>query len=229
MARIELPEERSSFQCEEYQQPQAEEQARLAAKAQYTKASKATRKKVQKVLSTEAARKVSELVVVAKNWVVLGYRGRTRNTTTGVVGAGAADHLARPLVVLEQSSTVAADDGGNQATQAPVCCCVWATKDLAKILDGCGGLFESSTDERNRTTHWLPHDGSGKLVGPEIEIGPSETFRAGDGQEVAWNPIQVVAAAGKSEKTAPQEKKNKIATLPAHNPPQPPTDEGKDE
>jgi len=72
---------------------------------------------------------------------------------------------------------------------------VWPTRSLQRVLFECLDSFLSIAESDRRELFWIQcFTGAGKYGGLSLRVGPSRTFKNLEGENIVWNPVEVVPA-----------------------------------
>lgn len=72
---------------------------------------------------------------------------------------------------------------------------VWPTRSLQRVLFECLDSFLSIAESDRRELFWIQcFTGAGKYGGLSLRVGPSRTFKNLEGENIVWNPVEVVSA-----------------------------------
>ena len=182
LARVEEEKKRQQ-EAQEHRKKQLEKVAHLVeATARYKKISGKIREQVEEKLGKTKTEKIANLSFSNRIWDVLGYR-RQKNKQS------------KPRVVLREAKPPQQKES-NAATNAEDAdvVVVWANQKLERILGACELFFESAEDSYDRATFWLVSKGKDMLRGLQIRIQPSRSFWTNDGQNIVYNPIEVLSS-----------------------------------
>ena len=116
-----------------------------------------------------------------------------------------ADHAGKEAFVLAYTETengtkkvlLQTEDKIGQYTNPPnlfLRFWVWHTRGLGRILDSQAGFFEKVEKFRPwATLYWIPYAPAKNRPGLRIRILPSKSFWTAGGQQIHWNPLELLS------------------------------------